>query len=425
MRLRLAPRPLTELLLLFAVLSFARAAKAQATSGYRIAGTVVDGGNRGPLARATVTIKVSSGGSAEKVMTTKEDGRFSFENLPAGKFLLSVSRYGYVGQQYQEHGKFSTALVTGPQQQLENIRFAILREAVIEGVITDEANEPVRGAQVVLKTEAKNEHERSLEIERRGATDDEGRYRFANLPAGSYLVAAGATPWYALHVPRYAPAPSGMDGVTRDRPYDSEDAELDVAYARTYFPAGNEESGAEAIRVKGGDNFEADISVHPVAAAHLLFNAGGGSVSVRGWSNSSQMHLARMFRQVPQPSRFGVCPLGKQTCCVDTADKESSRSFTMLVDGDAELNQGNATDGGEVKGVVRMADGTSLQPVFDRARNVVTQREDLVKVGRIGEILSRRVSWPAGCMRVSIYVSGIQTFRLGVAIESGDLADIR
>src|SRR6185437_13568753 len=75
----------------------------QAHSGFRIAGTVVSatGGQR--LEQAQVTIVDTQKPSVAESMMTGVDGLFHFENLAAGKYVLTGSCRGYVQQSFNEH----------------------------------------------------------------------------------------------------------------------------------------------------------------------------------------------------------------------------------------------------------------------------------------------------------------------------------
>src|SRR5579863_6917956 len=89
-------------------------ANAQAGAMFRIAGMVVDAISGQPLARTQVTITPSGARDAGRVEYTDDSGKFVFEQVVAGKYVLSARRRGYVGQMYQQHESFTTAIITGP-----------------------------------------------------------------------------------------------------------------------------------------------------------------------------------------------------------------------------------------------------------------------------------------------------------------------
>src|SRR5688572_18617285 len=85
-------------------------------------------------------------------------------------------------------------------------RFAATGSAVIVGVVSadDEARTPLRGARVSLERSG-------LEDVRSTSTDDQGRYGFSELPAGTYVLSIGKAGY--ARVEYGAPKP-GMPGRT-------------------------------------------------------------------------------------------------------------------------------------------------------------------------------------------------------------------
>src|SRR5215467_2997246 len=163
--------------------------------GYRVSGMVVDAATGAPLSGAQVTLTSSMAPGVE-AMLTDESGQFAFDDVPASKYVLSAKRKGYLEQLYKQHQQFSTAIVTGPGLNMENLRFDLRPGASISGVVTDEAGEPVRNAQVTLIQREvfmgrRNTFQRSGTI-----TNDLGQFRFGHLTPGTYFIAVSATPWY-------------------------------------------------------------------------------------------------------------------------------------------------------------------------------------------------------------------------------------
>src|SRR5215467_4129776 len=81
--------------------------------GYRIAGTVVSKADGHPLARARVLVSNVKDQKSVLSMVTSDDGKFEFSGLPAAKFSLSGAKRGFINSAYEQHGQFSTAIVTG------------------------------------------------------------------------------------------------------------------------------------------------------------------------------------------------------------------------------------------------------------------------------------------------------------------------
>src|SRR3984893_14009509 len=82
---------------LIAVPGWAQTSSPAASSrGYRIAGTLVSKADGRPLARAKVIVRDTKDAKNSQTLITKEDGKFEFNGLPAGKYSLIGSRRGFL-----------------------------------------------------------------------------------------------------------------------------------------------------------------------------------------------------------------------------------------------------------------------------------------------------------------------------------------
>ena len=128
-----------------------QAAYAQTPSNSsRIAGTVVSAATGTPLAGARVFINEVKNQKNQASMLTDSDGHFFFANVPPGKYSLLAAQRGYVTGAYDQHEEFATAIVTGTGLDTEHLTLRLQPSAVISGKILDEAEEPVREANVTL-----------------------------------------------------------------------------------------------------------------------------------------------------------------------------------------------------------------------------------------------------------------------------------
>ena len=127
------------------------------------------------------------------------DGRFEIDGLAAAKYQLVASCRGYSTAAYDEHGEYSSAVVTGAGQDTGNLVFRLTPGAVLRGMVTADGGDPVADAQVML-FEKPQGHEPGAKIVQMDTaiTDDTGAYEFDNLGKGEYLVAVKAEPWYAM-----------------------------------------------------------------------------------------------------------------------------------------------------------------------------------------------------------------------------------
>lgn len=233
-------------------------------SRYRIAGTVVSAVNGNALPRARVVLSNPKNLQDARATTASEDGHFAFENIAAGKYVLGAAKNGYIGQSYNQHEEFSTAIVTGADVDTENLIFRLVPAAVLSVKVTDESGEPVQGATVTLYRETHGTGERQVSAVNTRATDDLGICEFTRLIAGTYFVSVMATPWYAIH-PMIS-GPSGEETVAADLRI------FDVAYPLTFYGDSTDPDSASPMLIHNGEHAQAEIHLGPVAALHLLFH---------------------------------------------------------------------------------------------------------------------------------------------------------
>ena len=182
--------------------------------------------------------------------------------LTAGKYTLEASRRGYITAAYDEHEGFSTAIVTGEGLTSDGLMFRLSPRAVIRGMVTDEAGDPVQQAHVSLYRQ--NLRNGLGNIVRAGmtVTDDTGAYEFARLEAGNYYVAVSATPWYATRTQERRDAEGNVIA-------DAQRSQLDVAYPTTFYADVTDSDSATPIPVKAGDQVQVNFAMHAVPAIHL------------------------------------------------------------------------------------------------------------------------------------------------------------
>jgi Carboxypeptidase regulatory-like domain len=250
-------------------------------SHFRITGTVVDGVTRVPLAKANVFISPTSDRTRRIGTSSAAEGRFAFNDLPPGKYVLSGSAKGYPYRMFQQHETFSTGVAVGKDLVSESLVLQLFPLGSISGQVTDEFSDPVRSAQVMLLHSGVNGQGR-LRTERQVTSDDQGRYRFAGLQAGRYYIAVSAQPWYAQHNVKTDLVPqSALDAsaVSRVQPGLEQNADLDVAYAITYSPRETDAARATPIALQPGEKATADVNLAPVRALHLRLTAPGIDLS--------------------------------------------------------------------------------------------------------------------------------------------------
>jgi len=233
---------------------------------FRVAGTIVSKTDAHPLGRARVTLRDAKNPGQFESVITGENGKFAFENVPAGKYSLTGAKHGFITASYDQHDQYSTAIVTGSGIATEALVLKIAPNAVIAGKVLDEAGEPVRHATVTLYYDDHQEGVDQIQARNVAQTDDLGAYDLPNLIPGTYFLSVRATPWYAVHPPEDSEGPKSEIAVDRS---------LDVAYPVTYYTDATDSDGATAIPVQGGERLQVDMHLNPVPALHLLVHVPG------------------------------------------------------------------------------------------------------------------------------------------------------
>jgi hypothetical protein len=350
--------------------------------GFTIGGTVVNALTGEPLHHAEITIGKPQEADALQTADSGTDGHFSFSNLDKGKYWLAADGTGFPRQAYQQHEQFSTAVAVGPGLASENIEFRVYPDAVISGTITDEQNDPVRDAQVMLFHSAVSEGRKQTGLYRQAGVDDRGHYRFGHLPAGTYFVAVSAQPWFARYVQSVSVRvrPIGAKDIAPTE-NSAERSPLDMAYPITYYSGATDSNGATPIVVGAGDRNTADITLSAVPALHLHISdpeaAQGQGVNVSLnqtiFGDFSAPVNAQVTNIAPgQVEVAGVAP-GQYNMEVELYGNDSDsggsvREQKVDVQNDVDLSAGSAAAKAQVSGVVEF-EGSVPQQAYIRLWN--------------------------------------------------------
>jgi len=224
-----------------------------------------------PVRHARVTL---NGDAIEGLTTVTDDGgRFTFANLPSGRFTVTASKDGWVTTAYGSKKPLhpGTALLVNAGQRSE-IRIRLVHGAVIAGTLIDPAGQPSIGTTVRAIRYALRNGERHVASSRASAvTDDRGEYRIFGLPPGDYIVGAS-----------WRPAFLGAQGqelrLTTD--IDVRDARAatrtpaappqTVALASTFYPGTTAPAQAAVVTLaKGEERDGVDITLQIVPTSHV------------------------------------------------------------------------------------------------------------------------------------------------------------
>jgi protocatechuate 3,4-dioxygenase beta subunit len=158
-----------------------------------VEGVVLQAGTAQPVARAVVEL-IGNDKEQPLAMATAADGKFQFQNIPAGRYRLTVSRNGYLDGAYGKRGPNGTAtpLSLEPGQALKDVRLMMIATGAISGRVFDSAGEPLANMPVEALRYSYTEGQAKLTPIKTDLTDDRGEYRLFWLPPGQYYVGAKA-----------------------------------------------------------------------------------------------------------------------------------------------------------------------------------------------------------------------------------------
>src|SRR5258706_9259019 len=110
-----------------------------------ISGMVVKLADSEPLRRARVFLQNADDRAHNVSVVTDAAGRFQFKGIDPGRYHLSVSRAGFVVQEYgqKKAGDPGALLALRSGQEVKDLLFRLIPSAVIAGKILDEDGEPL------------------------------------------------------------------------------------------------------------------------------------------------------------------------------------------------------------------------------------------------------------------------------------------
>ncbi len=210
----------------------------------------------------------SSGQASSVFMArTTSDGTFRLEGVPAGEYLLTLTRQAFSTTSADLRG-FTSARSQGsgwmvtlrPGQSLDSIEIRMPPAAVVTGQVFDEDGDPMAGVGIAAEQYRYAQGVKMLAARGRATSDDRGIYRIYGLAPGRYFVKAQGNSlrqrmggaFRGGMMPGFGSPGGGAPGGAGGRggggfgggammaaPEDS------IAYLETYYP--NARSASEAI----------------------------------------------------------------------------------------------------------------------------------------------------------------------------------
>lgn len=201
-----------------------------------VSGTVVNSESNEPIHGALVQLGPMS-------TMTDDKGYFHFDGVPTTTVMLFAHKPGY----------FSPTEMRNQFQQTQMLQIApglapstvkLIPEAIISGQVTSSDGEPLDSIPIELVTSVINDGIRMWQQRGGAQTDDEGRFRIAELPPGTYYIAAGPSRAGAI------PPAISTNSVARQS-----------AYSKAYFPSGIDISSASPVTITAGKHIEANFTL--------------------------------------------------------------------------------------------------------------------------------------------------------------------
>lgn len=212
-------------------------------------GTVLNEVTGAPVPRAVVKLEATPAIKPQPTTFTDAEGRFRFDQLPAGAYSLTARKRGFldVGD-IPRQAPLRVRLESG--QHRGTLVYKLTPQAVITGRVFDEFDEPVEGAYVNACVARSRQGKVIQACSATGSSNDRGEFRLTGLTPGRYLVAARFSPQSGTY-----PEPVG------GRP---------EAYAPTYFPNSVDMPSAQLVEVAAGlDTAGIDIRLQKVPIARV------------------------------------------------------------------------------------------------------------------------------------------------------------
>jgi hypothetical protein len=223
-------------------------------------GVVRNAATGAPLPRTLVRIE-----GGEIAALTDGEGRFELTGVAVGPQIIRLRKPGFLDRPYasedmgyQNDGPAHSVLVVA---EMPDLNFKLTPTSAIHGRIELSTGDPAQGIQITLLKQMIRDGRAVWTQNGSTKTNGSGAYRFAGLPAGVYALYTQPTlesePVTAIAAPGAKVARNG--------------------YPSVFYPEAREFSGAARIRLKAGDQVEANLLLtlepfYAVKAAAILPN---------------------------------------------------------------------------------------------------------------------------------------------------------
>jgi protocatechuate 3,4-dioxygenase beta subunit len=202
-----------------------------------VSGIVMKMADSAPLRKAHVALSSVEDQNRTVSAITNADGRFAMKGIEPGSYRLSVTRLGFVSDEYgrRKPDTPGAVLTLHAGQDLKDLQFRLIPAGVISGKIYDDDGEPLPGVMVNASRQVYSQGKRTREATASVSTDDRCEYLLYGLYPGRYFVSCVYPRW------------------NRDsNDDDSNDAETE-GYAKLFYPGTADVAKAGPITIKAGE----------------------------------------------------------------------------------------------------------------------------------------------------------------------------
>jgi len=212
-------------------------------------GRVVNSKSGEPIRRVNVMVRPTGGPgmvgagpmapAAPYTAATDAEGKFRIEKVEPGSYMMTAERQGFVRQMYgagQNPMMGGVTLRVAAGQDLRELNFKLIPQAIITGRVLDEEGEPLARVQIQVLRRRFLQGKSQLMPTSGGQTIDTGEFRVAELAPGKYFVSA----IYRGRMMMF----EGPARNTGDKPEEE--------YVTTYYPGALEQAAAHPIELEAG-----------------------------------------------------------------------------------------------------------------------------------------------------------------------------
>ena len=244
---------LTHVIGLWAVLSASAVSQmspsrsTKSDASFTLSGSVVNSVTGEAIGHALVRLS----GSSQRTVFADSEGHFQIEGLAPGMVNVSAQKPGYFSQQ-ELRGSTNTLVTVG---STDSVVLKLTPQSAISGRVTDVTGQPIEHVPIRLTAKPVRDGRKHWESRGQQQTDEDGRYRFANLMPGTYYLAAGPS----------SDETRLLAGTERPR----------TGYPSLYYPGVPDLASASPIQLAAGQHGEADFSMTAGPVYHVTGNVTG------------------------------------------------------------------------------------------------------------------------------------------------------